>query len=101
MKERKNEALLTQITQLKAEEERRHPSKLEVDNTEAAQEEADYEEDEDEGPPNQNTTPAEESKGKAQKSHRKPGKMLDTDNIEKLRSNLPAKTKSLMTRQQD
>ena len=51
----------TQITQLKAEEERRHPNELEVDNTEAAQEEADDEDDDDEEPAKQNTTLAEES----------------------------------------
>ena len=51
----------TQITQLKAEVEKRHNSELEVDNTEAAQEEADYEEDDEEEPSKQNTTPAEGS----------------------------------------
>ena len=64
----------------------RHPSELEVDNTEAAQEEADYEEDEEEGPAKQNTAPAVESR-KAQKRHKKPGRISDTGSTEKLRSN--------------
>ena len=51
----------TQITQLNVEDIRRHHRELEVDNTVAAQEEADYEDEDDEETAKQTTAPAEES----------------------------------------